>query len=317
MILEDFLEIKPAGIYCPYGNFYLDPQMAVAQAVISHAHADHAVSGNKDVFCTPATAAFMQHRYKKNATENFSLYSYGEAFKLGEVEISFHSAGHILGSAQILMQHRGVKYLYTGDFKLQADATCEAYSFVQADVLITETTFANPHTKHPEPAEEIQKLNGESINIMLGAYALGKSQNLIYLINQFCPHKTILLHHNIMPFAKIYEHFGIDLGKYQVYDRKLMKQNPEGFVYIVPPMVFNAYYKANNVKKAFASGWQRLQQGNDIQLLISDHADWSDILHTVAQTNPSQIWTLHGDGKQLQGHLSGKIEVRILDYRSE
>lgn len=313
MILEDFIEIQAAGLYCKYGNFYLDSQLPVAKVVISHAHADHAVSGNKQVWCTPATATFMQHRYKKFAAEEFLLFDYNEHTQIGDVKITFISAGHILGSAQILMEYKGIKYLYTGDYKLQKDATCEAYHFAKADVLITETTFADPDTIHPDPGIEILKLNNEPFNIMLGAYALGKSQTIIQLINQCCPSKKILLHHSIMPFAKIYESYGVKLGDYAMYDRKSMKQNNQGFVYMVPPMVFNSYFRAINVKRAFATGWKKKQEGNDLQLYISDHADWNGILETIEKTEPKQVWTLHGDGTKLQNYLSGKIDVKILN----
>ncbi len=313
MILEDFIIVNSAGLYCKYGNFYLDPQQPVATAVISHAHADHAISGNKNVYCTPETSAFMKHRYKRYAAEQFHLKQYSEQFIIGGIKIEFVSAGHILGSAQILMEYNGVKYLYTGDYKLQPDATCSPYEFVKADVLITETTFADPDTAHPNPESEIVKLNDERINIMLGAYTLGKSQHIIHLINKYCPTKNILLHHNILPIAKIYEEYGVYLGNYSMYDRKVMKNQLEGNIYIVPPMVFNSYHKAINVKKAFATGWKRLQQGNDIQLYISDHADWQGILKTIEATQPTEVWTLHGDGKKLKAYLEGKIFVKILN----
>lgn len=313
MILEDFIIKNEVGLFCKYGNFYLDPQQPVPLAIISHAHADHAVRGNKVVYCTSATAEFMKHRYKKFAADEFNILPYNDEFQVNGVNITFVSAGHILGSSQILLEYHGVKYLYTGDYKLQSDATCEPYTFVKADVLITETTFADPNIKHPDPIDEIKKLNAERINIMLGAYALGKSQNIIRLINDHCFGKNILLHHSIYPFAKIYENFGVDLGKYSIYDRKVMKNNSEGNVYIVPPMVFNSYHKAINVKKAFASGWSRLQQGNEIELYISDHGDWYDLLTIIENTKPQQIWTLHGDGTKLKSYLNGKIEVKILN----
>src|SRR5476651_427756 len=157
MIIADFIHFNKIGLYCPYGDFYLDPQQPVANAVISHAHGDHAVSGNTNIYCTNATYQFMQIRYGKNAGNTFYLAGYHQKFAVGKVNITFIPAGHMLGSAQVLMEYEGIKYLYTGDYKLQADATCEPYDFVQADVLITESTFANPETSHPDPVEEIKK----------------------------------------------------------------------------------------------------------------------------------------------------------------
>lgn len=312
-ILQDFITLTKTGLYCAYGNFYLDPQEAVAHAVISHAHGDHAVSGNHFVYCTKATQHFMQHRYKKFAAVEFEIKAYHEQFELNGVKISFYPAGHILGSAMVLMEYKGVRYLYTGDYKLEADATCEPIEFVQAEVLITETTFADPAVSHPAADEEIKKLNHIESNIMLGAYALGKSQRLISLMSQHCPDKKILVHHSIMPFVQIYEQLGISLGNYQVYDRKIMKQQLQGNVYLVPPMVFNSYIRAINVVRVFATGWKYLQQGNGHSLYISDHVDWNGIIQTIAQVKPQEVWTLHGDGKQLQAHFKDQLTVKILN----
>ncbi|MGQ7857087.1 exonuclease [Pedobacter sp. WC2501] len=313
MILEDFIAITPTGLYCIYGDFYLDPQQPVNEAVVSHAHGDHAIGGSQHVYCTAATATFMKHRYRKFAAVDFFTKSYHESFKIKEVTITFYSAGHILGSAQVLMEYKGVKYLYTGDYKIEPDNTCEPFEFVEADVLITESTFANPETKHPSPINEIKKLNETSVNIMLGSYALGKSQRIIQLLNEHCPTKNVMVHHSIMPFVKIYEDYGIKVGNYKMYDRKVMKNNQEHQVYIVPPMVFHSYHKAINVVRAFASGWKNLQQQNGISLYISDHADWDAILETIEKVKPKQVWTLHGDGKQLKDYFKNKLEVKILN----
>lgn len=313
MILEDFIAITPTGLYCAYGDFYLDPQQPVQEAVVSHAHGDHAIGGSANVYCTKPTASFMKHRYRKFAAVDFHLKEYYQSFKIKEVTISFYPAGHILGSAQVMMEYQGIKYLYTGDYKIEPDPTCEAFEFVKADVLITESTFAKPETKHPDPAEEIKKLNATTANIMLGSYALGKSQRIIQLINQHCPTRNIMVHFSIMPFIKIYEDYGIKVGAYKMYDRKVMKNNLENQVYIVPPMVFHSYHKAINVVRAFASGWENLQQQNGISLYISDHADWEAILETIEKVQPSQVWTLHGDGRQLKEYFGSKLEVKILN----
>ncbi|KLT65615.1 exonuclease [Pedobacter sp. BMA] len=315
MILDDFITITPVGLYCTYGDFYLDPQQPVKEAVVSHAHGDHAIGGSQNVYCTAATESFMKHRYRKFAAVDFHVQRYNETFNIGGVEISFHAAGHILGSAQVLMVYQGIRYLYTGDYKLEADITCEPFEFVRADVLITESTFANPETKHPSAVEEIKKLNDTDSNIMLGAYALGKSQRIIQLLNDFCPEKNIMVHHSIMPFVKIYEDYGMKLGAYKMYDRKVMKNNHQHQVYIVPPMVFHSYHKAINVVRAFASGWKNLQQQNGISLYISDHADWDAILETIEKVKPSQVWTLHGDGSQLKDYFSNALVVKILNSK--
>ena len=313
MILDDFIVIDKTGLFCKYGDFYLDPKENVHNAVISHAHGDHAVSGNTNVFCTEATSLFMLHRYKKFAAGSFYVKPYHASFNVNEVKISFIPAGHILGSAMVLMEYLGVKYLYTGDYKLQSDETCEPIEFVEADVLITETTFADPHTRHPIAETEILKLNSTNCNIMLGAYSLGKCQRLINLISTHCPEKRILLHHSMMPFVKIYEQLGSNLGKYEVYDRKVMKHNLTNMVYMVPPMVFRSYFKAINVIRVFATGWKHLQNNHDIQLYISDHADWNDILASIAKVKPTEVWTNHGNGVQLKSYFENSLVVKLLN----
>ena len=312
-ILQDFIILTKTGLYCEVGNFHLDPKEPVLNAVVSHAHADHAVSGNQNVYCTLATQRFMQLRYKQFAAVDFYLKTYHEVFHLNDVKISFYPAGHMLGSAMILMEYKGVKYFYTGDYKLEPDETCEAIEFCKADVLITETTFADPEVAHPNAAEEMQKLNAVKSNIMLGAYALGKSQRMIKLLNQHCPSKKVLVHHSIIPYVKVYEELGVALGSYQVYDRKMMKQNLEDHVYVVPPMVFNSHIRAVNVVRVFATGWKYLQQGNGLHLYISDHVDWRAIIKTIEMVQPTEVWTLHGDGKQLKAHFADRLTVKILN----
>lgn len=313
MILDDFIILNQIGLYCPYGDFYIDPNQAVKIAVVSHAHGDHASRGNEQVYCTAPTRAFMKHRYRKVAGNEFIVKQYHQEFNIREVSIIFYPAGHILGSAQVLMIYNGVRYLYSGDYKLEEDETCEPFEFVSADVFITESTFANPATKHPAAAEEIKKLGCTRFNIMLGAYSLGKAQRIVQLINEHLPEKTIMIHHNIAPIAKIYEDFGINLGKYKLYDRKVMKQELEQQIYIVPPIAFNNYYRATGVVRAFASGWKNLQEKNGISLFISDHADWQAILEAIEKIKPSEVWTLHGDGRQLQQYFEGKLKVKILN----
>ena len=314
MIDQNFLVINDRGLYCSAGDFYLDPKQATNHAVISHAHGDHAVRGNINVYCTPATAAIIKHRYQKNAGNNIRTFNWSDSFSLNGVVIRFIPAGHILGSAQILMEYKGVKYLYTGDYKLQEDATCEKIVFVKADVLITETTFANPEIQHPAASLEIDKLNAFNHNVLLGAYSLGKAQRLISLISEHCPQRSVLVHHSIVGLNKIYEQFGFNPGKYELYTRKQMKQADQNMVYIVPPLTFNSYIRAKNVLRAFASGWMRLQSNNDVQILISDHVDWNDILLTLSKVEPTEVWTLHGNGKHLQSYFKDQLRVKILDH---
>jgi putative mRNA 3-end processing factor len=313
MILDDFLIYSSKGLYCSYGGFYLDPGAPVDVAVVSHAHGDHAVGGCNTIYSTAATAAIMQLRLKKNAGKSFHQKAYGDSFLINDVSITFYPAGHILGSALVLMVYRGVKYLYTGDFKMQEDETCEPLQLVEADVFITETTFADPEVAHPDVKSEICKLNDFTHNVLMGAYSLGKAQRLVNLMNRYCPQRKVFLHHSMLPITKIYESFSFAPGVYEPYNRKLMKSPDQGFVYIVPPLTFESYFRAKNVKRVFASGWKKLQHQNDLALYISDHADWNDLLQAIEVVKPTQVWTLHGDGAQLKAYFDGKLQVKILN----
>lgn len=314
-IIEDFLIRRDKGFYCAYGDFYIDPLYPVEHAVVSHAHADHASPGHRNIYCTQQTADIMQLRYSKQPIQSFNIIGFDQYFEINGVGIYFFPAGHILGSAQILMVFKGVRYLYTGDYKLQEDPTCEAIVFKEADVLITETTFANPDIIHPDPVSEILKL-AVPHNILLGCYSLGKAQRLTAMLNEHCPEKEILVHHSIMPIHRIYDRY-IDFPlRYELYNRKSMKEAGQNKIYMVPPLTFFSYRRAKNVLKAFASGWERLQAQNDISLYLSDHVDWKDILYFIEQVKPKAIWTVHGDGRTLHQHYHGDIEIRDIDSQT-
>jgi len=308
-IHADFLVETKLGYYCSYGDFFIDPKYPVDKAVISHAHGDHAVPGHKEIFCTNGTSLFMKLRFTKQRDNSYHIIEYKHTFYFNKVAVTFIPAGHILGSAQILMEYEGIKYLYTGDYKLQEDSTCEPIEIVQADVLITETTFANPAIIHPDPIEEIKKLSTTANNIMLGCYALGKAQRITEMVNRYCPEKTVFPHHNILPIHRLYDKYGFVKLDYEVYNRKSLKDG-EHKIYLVPPMTFNNYFRAKNVVRVFASGWQRLQNHNDMSLYISDHIDWKDLLYFVEKVNPKQIWTVHGEGSYLKEYLADKLLVR-------
>lgn len=309
-ILNDFLIKKVEGYYCSYGDFYLDPLYPIQNAVVSHAHGDHATPGHNFVYSTKATKDIMLLRYGNSRREKFLEVAFHEKFQLGGVQLTFIPAGHILGSAQILMEYKGVKYLYTGDIKSQADATCEPIEYIQADVLITETTFAHPDFSHPDVEQEILKLNISS-NIMLGAYALGKAQRLTQLLNQHLPGKRIFVHHSMYKIHKIYESYGFRLGPYELYNRKVMKETRENAVYIIPPMTFNTYVRAKNVFRVFATGWKK-RVNADLTLHISDHVDWNDLLELIDKVNPVEIWTIHGDSNYLINNLQSQFRIREL-----
>lgn len=315
--IENFLSYTPVGLYCAAGDFYVDPKRAVHKALISHAHSDHAVPNSGNIYTTRSTRMLMLSRYRNAMRSRFHELRFRERFTLGEVDITFFPAGHILGSSQILLEHAGVRYLYTGDFKLQADASCEEIEFVKADVLITETTFANPDYSHPEPWEEISRLNEvKEIPVMIGAYSIGKAQRLTHLLAEHVKEKKIFVHSEIARFHDVYESEGWKLGEWHPYSRQEFKEEGNG-VYIVPPRWLSRNSRNKKVFKAFATGWKRYFYQCDAILHISDHADWNGVLEMINKVGPRKIFTLHGDGSYLKKHLEGSsFEVTVLNSRS-
>jgi putative mRNA 3-end processing factor len=309
--VNNFLSYTSTGLYCPAGDFYIDPRRAVHKALISHAHGDHATPNSGNIYTTRPTQQFMNRRYK-NSRSRFHEVSYREPFLLNEVRVTFYPAGHMLGSAQILMEYKNERYLFTGDFKLQSDESCEPAEFIKADYLITETTFAHPRHAHPDPVEEIQKLNeiGEQ-NILLGAYAVGKAQRLTYLVSKYCTKKRLLVHNEIVKFHDVYQQSGVDLGEWERYTTQGFKKEVN-CVYILPPHRFHRH-AAKESYKVFATGWKNAFTRCDSVLHISDHADWNDLLMMIDKTQPKVIFTLHGDGTHLKEHLKDRIEVRLLN----
>ena len=212
------------GLYFAPGQFYLDPKLPVITAIISHAHADHVTIGTRDIYCTPNTASLIRKRHP-NYPGIIHQKKFGENFEVNGVTITLLPAGHILGSAQVLMEKDNVRYLYTGDFKLIEDPTCEAFEFTEADVLITETTFALPGTIHPDATTEIKKINSfKDTNFIIGCYALGKAQRITQLINQHCLGKTVMVHKYILTYQHFYEEAGIALGNWEAYDKRKFRK---------------------------------------------------------------------------------------------
>ena len=298
------------GLYFVPGQFHLDPIKPVVSAIISHAHADHVTVGTRDIYCTPHTAALIRLRHR-NYPGNIHIKNYYESFQVNDVTVQLLPAGHILGSAQVLLEKDSIHYLYTGDFKLTKDDSCQPFKFTQADVLITETTFANPNTIHPDGVSEIKKLNDiTDINIVIGAYSLGKAQRLTQLINAHCPARTVMVHKYTTPYHRFYEDAGIVLGNWEPYDKRKFRKE-KNLVYLLPAMAYKSMYPSIHYVRAFASGWDKLQEA-DIKLFISDHADWNELQTLVNKVKPKVIYTLHGDGSHLANFYSDKIAVHML-----
>ncbi len=297
-----WIEPHPHGIYIKPADAWIDPSRAVSRALVTHGHADHARGGHGKVWATPETLAIMNLRYGTNAGEPVS---YGEGIELGGVKISYHSAGHVLGSAQILMEYQGERVVATGDYKRRADPTCASFEVIPCDIFITEATFGLPVFKHPSTDVEIQKLlcakeaHPERC-ILVGAYALGKAQRVIGELRVAGYHDPIYLHGALEKMCKLYGELGVDLGDIQpVIETE--KEVMRGQIILAPPSALNDRWSRRlpDPVTAMASGWMRVRQrarqrNVELPIIMSDHADWDELTQTIKDVSPTETWVTHG-----------------------
>lgn len=299
-----WIKPEPYGIYVAPADCWVDPSRAVDNALVTHGHADHARGGHGTTVATPETLAIMKLRY--NTADGATPVPYGETLKLkGGVDATYIPAGHVLGSAQILLEHAGEKVIVTGDYKRRADPTCPAFEVTPCDILITEATFGLPLFNHPPIQDEITKLLKALVDnpdrcVLVGAYALGKAQRVIAELRAAGHHDTIYLHGAMEKMCRLYEEWGVELG-----DLKLVadhtKDEMRGHVIISPPSALADQWSRRlpDPVTAMASGWmmvrQRARQRNvELPLIISDHADWSELTRTIEEVEPQETWVTHG-----------------------
>jgi putative mRNA 3-end processing factor len=301
---KDPLVSTPAGLYCPPGGFHIDPTRPVDKALITHGHSDHARPGHGAVLATPETLDLMRLRYGEGFARATQPVSYGEQVKLADVTVSFHPAGHVLGSAQILVERRGRRIVASGDYKNVADPTCTPFELVSCDVFISEATFGLPVFRHGDPKAEIAKLL-HSVALfperahLIGAYSLGKAQRVIALIRTAAYDGPIYLHGALEAITRYYA-ARMDLGDLRLA-RDAKKSELSGAIALCPPSALKDVWTRRfpDPVTAFASGWMRVrararQGGVELPLVISDHADWDGLTATVAATGASEIWVTHG-----------------------
>jgi putative mRNA 3-end processing factor len=302
---EDILKPTPAGLCCQSGGFHIDPVRPVDKALITHGHSDHARAGHGTVLATQETLDMMRLRYGASFAGSSQAIGYGERVRLGSVEVSFHPAGHVLGSAQIAVTANGTRVVASGDYKDVADPTCEAFELIRCDAFITEATFGLPVFRHGDPRAEIAKLLSSVALFperahLIGAYSLGKAQRVIALIRAAGYDKPIYLHGAMESITRYYVSRGIDLGELRAV-RDAKKPELAGAIAICPPSALQDRWTRRfpDPVSAFASGWMRVrararQRGVELPLVISDHADWDGLCATVAATGAAQVWVTHG-----------------------
>jgi putative mRNA 3-end processing factor len=306
---ETLLRETAKGLWCEPGGFFIDPMRPSDTAVVTHGHADHARAGHDRVLATAETLAIMAARYGEEFCRSRTPAAYGEVTRIGEVDVSLHPAGHVLGSAQVLLEWKGLRICVSGDYKRRRDPTCAAFEVVPAHVFVSEATFGLPVFRHPDDRDEIAKLLGSLKTSpdrahLVGAYALGKAQRVICLLREAGYHAPIYIHGALKALCDLYRDHGVELGELRdatVKDGAGDKTDFAGQVVIGPPSSFQTSWARRfpDPVIAFASGWMGVrararQRGVELPLILSDHADWDELTQTVKDVNPEQLWITHG-----------------------
>ncbi len=304
---RDLLHPRPEGLYCPPGDFFIDPVRPVERALITHGHSDHARAGHRYVMATQETLDIMGLRYGDDFAGATQAARLGETVTVGGVSVAFHPAGHVLGSAQIAVEHGGMRIVASGDYKRRRDSTCAPFEPVACDVFITEATFGLPVFRHPPDSEEIARLLKsvgqfpESAHL-IGAYALGKAQRVMRLLREGGFERPIHIHGALAKLSGYYQSRGIDLGELRPATLAPgAKADFAGAVVIGPPSAFADRWSRRfpDPISCYASGWMRIRQrakqlGVELPLIISDHSDWDELTATILETGASEVWVTHG-----------------------
>jgi putative mRNA 3-end processing factor len=313
---EPLITWTDKGLYCELGGFYIDPHRAVDVAVITHAHSDHARKGSKLYITEKSGVELLRTRLGKNIT--VKSVPYRESFILGDVAVSFHSAGHILGSSQVRVQRGSEVWVASGDYKRDADPSCDPFEIVPCDTFITEATFGTPgfvwkkDQPHGQMIFEWWKENSlKGMNSIVFGYSLGKAQRILAELAPF-PLEHVIVHPTIVALTQCYRDEGRVLAKTKsLKERVAEKKILQGELILAPPSIFNEEWKEflGPYQTAFASGW--MNKGGwgrgkyDQGFVMSDHADWNDLNRTIMETQAKKVFVQHRNGALVR-HLRGQ-----------
>jgi len=320
--LGSWIEPHPEGIFVPAADAWIDPSQPKARALVTHGHADHARGGHGQVWATPETLSIMGVRY---GDQNGCPVGYGQSVTVGEVEVSFVPAGHVLGSAQIILDHAGERVVVSGDYKRRADPTCEPFLPVKCDIFVTEATFGLPVFHHPDAGGEIDRLLARLADnpercVLVGAYALGKAQRVITEARRRGHHQPIYVHGALERLNSLYQEWGIDLGELRPATGAT-KAEMQGHIVLCPPGALNDRWSRRlpDPITAMASGWMRIRQrarqrNVELPLILSDHADWDELTATILEIKPKEVWITHGrEDALMHWCMTRQIKARELN----
>ncbi|MBX9573827.1 MAG: ligase-associated DNA damage response exonuclease [Candidatus Obscuribacterales bacterium] len=302
-----------SGLYCPQGDFYIDPWRGVDLALVTHAHSDHARSGSKCYLTSEPGQHVLRARLDPGA--NVESIAYGKKLTIKDVTVSFHPAGHVLGSAQIRIEHKGQVWVVSGDYKTQLDPTCEAIEPIQCHTFITESTFGLPIYRWPSEQDIESQINGwwqrnkeQGRASVLFAYSFGKAQRILSLVDSSIG--PIFVHGAVHKLNEQYTTSGVTLPDCKFVGDLDKKADFKGGLIIAPPAAFDSPWtkRFGDYSSGYASGWMRVRgnrrrQSIDRGFTLSDHADWNGLLEIISATGAEEIIVTHGFSQPLIKYL--------------
>ncbi|GAA5506126.1 ligase-associated DNA damage response exonuclease [Novipirellula caenicola] len=324
--MNELLATTPKGLYCEAGDFFVDPQQAVDRAVVTHAHTDHARWGCRRYLAAEPSEHLLRMRMNEDA--EFQFLPYGESITIRGVNVSFHPAGHMLGSAQVRLEHRGKVAVVTGDYKLGTDPTCEPWEPIRCDLLVTESTFGLPVYRWDPESTTFALINqwwretrDEARCCVLYGYAVGKSQRLIAGLDPSIG--PIYTHGAVEKGTEAYRRTGVSLPPTTYVGSVQGKHDYRGAMVVAVPSAHGTPWmrRFGGVRTAMASGWMavrgaRRRRSVDRGFVLSDHVDWPSLLQAVQLCDPEMVWVTHGYTAAVARYLqeNGRA-ARVIDSR--
>ena len=307
------LQRHKQGLYCPAADAWIDPSWPVERALITHAHADHARAGSREYWAIGQSAGVLRQRLG----QDIKLHSvtYGEEFTLGQATLSFHSAGHVLGSAQIRVEVEGEVWLVTGDYKRCHDPSCDPFESVKCDVMITESTFGLPIYRWESGQDVAKNIHAwwtaaNERPSLLFCYAFGKAQRVLAELKAIGVEDEVLLHGDVQTITKHYQEAGVDMVQTRPVSELDRKDPLKGRLIIAPPSAYRSAWmrRFKEPQTAFASGWMtvrgaRRRKGYERGFVLSDHADWNGLLKTIKESEAKQVYVTHGQDDVIAKYL--------------
>lgn len=317
--------MRPEGLYCPAGGFYIDPHRKVERAVVTHGHSDHARGGWGSCLCSHASVPILKARLGARTPATGA--AFGEQVAMGGATVSLHPAGHITGSAQVRVEVDGEVWVVTGDYKVEADAASEAFELVRCHTLVTETTFALPVYRWRPQAEVFASINrwwsacqSERRTAVLFGYSLGKAQRLMAGVDESLG--PILVHPAVAEMNTACEEAGMRLPRWQRVGMNAKTDSRKALAIAPPGSAGSAWMtQFGESSTAYASGWMALSRGRtrlaaDIGFVLSDHVDWPSLVQVVAATGAERVLTTHGYAEQAARYFREQgLDAQVLEGR--